>query len=357
MNKKNESSAMAGGNIAGVQGGGGFPLVKRKSPLESSENFEDLVNYCLLNDMDIEEVVKKRGSNWVVFDDKTGVEKGSYPTRSDAWAKQRQFRQSNKNEKKRKYKKHNRPHSDGAKTAPKAKTGSKAKAAPKAKLAPKPKVEKENFLRVLKQKFTEAIIKEASSLSYVFEQSPLDNDTVTWENFLQKLSRQALMSDEKLKNILRNVAKAEIKILGSSVAAIKQVLESTGQFEVAQGKSDQDSEGNLFLAFMVTVPEAKKKIPFAVKVENGRPLIHFPDQARAELNSMVGEEGKLLRAELMHIQETVLDKIEDLSSATEKRNAYLKGMESQMDRILKNMDSLEIAMLKHVIKSKYKGVK
>lgn len=352
MDKKNESSMMAGGAVAGAQGSSGFPLVKRKS-LESQENFEDLVNFCLLNDMDIEEVVKKRGSNWVVFDDKTGVEKGSYPTRADAWNKQRQFRKSASAKKKTK----KAPKKQKPKVGNKAQEAPKAKTAPKAKLAAKPHVEKESFLRALKKKFTEAIIKEASSLSYVFEQSPLDNDSVTWENFLQKLSRQALMSDEKLKNILRNVAKAEIKILASSVAAIKQVLESTGQFEIAQGKSDQDSEGNLFLGFMVSVPEAGKKIPFAVKVENGRPLIHFPDQARAELNSMAGEEGKLLRAELMHIQETILDKIEDLSSATEKRNAYLKGMESQMDRILKNMDSLEIAMLKHVIKSKYKGVK
>lgn len=348
MDKKNESSIAP--NIKGAQG----PMSKKVFRRMESDQFEDLVNKCVLNDQEIEEVVKKRGDNWVVFDDKTGVEKGSYPTRADAWKKQRQFRQTAKQ---------NKPKSKTKKAKPKPKVGHKAQAAPKAKVAPKaqlaakPDVQKEGLLNLFKQQLHKVLVKEGSALSYVFEQSPLDNDSAEWENFLQKLSKQALVSDERLKNILRNVAKAEMKILSNSVNAIKEILESTGTFEVIQGKPNQDSEGNVFLSFVVSFVEFNKKLPFAVKVENGRPLIHFPDQTRAELNSMNSEESKLLRAELMHIQETVLDKVEDLTVATEKRDAYLKSMESQIDRILKNMDALQVSMLRHVLKQKYKGVK
>lgn len=352
MERKKESSVAP--MIHGVQEPS-TPIVRKKS-LDEADAFETLVGESVLNGADISETVKKKGNNWVVYDDKTGVQKGSYPTREDAWKKQRQIRQQNKNEKTRKYKKHPHPHADKAKKAPKPHLAKKPKKAPKPSLAPKPKVQKEQYLEAFKNKIL-SLISEGSALSYVFEQTPTSKDSLFWEEFLQRLSKQTLLGDPKLKTILQTVAKTEVKLLGNSVNALKSALESTGAFEVEQKDANQDEQGNVYLNFLVKMLESNKKLKFAVRIENGKPIIHFPEDTRYQLNTFGDDSSKLLRAELMHIQETILDQMEDLVVATQKRDNYLKGLQSNVEKALKDMDSLQIAMLKHILKQKYKGIK
>lgn len=352
MTDKNESSVAAG--ITGAQGPGSAMIKRIRNPWEE-QSFEELVAFCEVHNKDIGETVKKRGEQWVVFDDKTGVEKGVYPHRTDAWKKQRQLRQQTKfNKKKSKKKKHGSTFEKTPKTK-KADLAPKAATAPKAHLAPKPK--KEHLMLMFKESLKRVLMNEGSALSYVFEQSPLPNDSLAWEQFLQKLSKQTLLSDPKLRSILQNMAKFEVKLLANSVKAIKEVLEATGTFEVEQKKADQDAAGDLFLPFEVALLQNKKKMSFAVKIEHGRPLLQFPEQTKAELNMLANDESKLLRSELVHAQETILDEMSEVVDSTAKRDEYLIKTQVEVDKVLKNMPPLQISMMRYLLKSKYKGIK
>lgn len=346
MSDTKKESSITGG-IKGVQAPGSAPMVRR-----DKDSFEESMTHAALNNESLKETVKKRGEQWVVFDDKTGVEKGVFADREQAWKKQRQMRQFQKGKKKQKhgstFKKH-RKKKNAAKLAP------KAHVAPKAHLAPKS--QKEHLLAMFKESVKRVLLSEGSALSYVFEQAPLENDSKVWEAFLERISKQTLLSDPKLLALLKTMAKNEVKALGNAVGAIKKNLEKTGNFEVEQKKPDQDEEGDLFLNFQIKMLNGGKKLDFSVKLEHGRPLIQIPEQTRSNLNSLATPDSKFLRSELIHIQETVLSNMNEVIETTEKRDEYLSKLHSDAQKALGNMSPLQIVMLRYLLKSKYKSVK
>lgn len=362
--KKNESST-ASASLKGFSAPFGVSVIRKKKkqkknvskPYGEPELFEHAATLSTLTGLSIEqimEVVKKSGGRYVVTNDKTGSTVGSYEKASDAWEKQRLVRKQNKNkaQKKKKPTSEKQPKAKSkADTAPK-----KSKTAPKAKTAPKPKTtkaKKEQFLNNLKTAFAK-VLSEGNMLNYVFEQQPTATDSAVWEKFIGRLSRETVMADPKLKAILQGVAKSEAKILGAAVNEIKKCLENTGAFQVNQKGVDQNANGDVVMNFDVTLDEGSKKLGFAVKIENGRPLLLFPEDTRMNLNSMATENSKLLRAELMHVQETVLDNMHDVLLATEKRDGYLRSMSEKIDKVISGFGPLEVAMLKNLLKQKYK---
>lgn len=318
-------------SIAGVQAPVKTKIIRKTQIFDDGNNFQNFVANTELQDDDVEEVVRKRGNSWVVYDDDSDVEKGVYPKRTDAWKRQRMIRNANKAKKKNKHKN----------------TVSK----------PIKTIKKEGMIKMLKENLL-TLLQERSAMSYVFEQGPSSDDDTTWENFLQKLSSQAIMSDPKLKSILQNMAKSESKLLDLSVKAIADVLHKSGDgFEVEKGKLNRDDSGNVMMDFSVFMPESNIELGFAVKTENGRPLIFFPPQTKNQINTLANDESKLLRVLLMAAQETALDKMEDFSSATGKRNEYLRTIEAKLDKVLQSMSPLQMAMVRELLKVKYKSIK
>jgi hypothetical protein len=364
------AGAVGGSQVSDIKGFsapfGRKPSKKRKSkknpskPFGEAELFENAVAQALLGEDDFEEVVKKRGNMWVYHDDDTGVEKGAWTDRETAWEKQRQDRKAKSAQKKAGKKKADplvpvvhKPKKDTQ----------KPKKAPKPKLAPKAKKEKKK--RRQKVRRLESItldllqpLNEGSMMSYVFENTPVSDESVTWEKFVSRLSKQTVFSDPKLKKILQDMAKAEGKMLEKAVDMIGGVLRQTGRFDIDSKKVEIEPDTkDVKMNFVVSMKEGKQKLRFAVKLENGRPLLLFPEETKATLNSMENDDSKLLRAELMHSQETVLDNMEDVVSVTGKRDKYLKQLEKKIDKFLNGVTPLEISMLRYLLKNKYKGVK
>ena len=364
MSIKKESST-ASGNMKGASAPFGFRIVRRKGkqnpskPYGEPDLFENFVAEATLVGDSIEEAVRKKGQNWVVVDDKTGSQLGSYAKREDAWKRQRQIRKEKSNRsqasKHKKASSHKSQTEKRPKSTDKAETAPKAKHAPKAKKAPGPDV-KEALIRKI-QRVVTGMIKEGSMISYVFEQPPTSQESVIWNHFISKLSKETIMSDSKLKNLLQGMAKAEAKILGTAVDEIKKVVESAGNFAVQRTDLDQDEEGNILLGFAVGLQDEGEVLHFGVKVENGRPLILFPEESRNALNAMSSNDSKVLRAELMHVQETVLDHMDAVLKVTEKRDDYLHNMETKIGKVIDSMGPLEVSMIKFLLKTKFKGVK
>jgi hypothetical protein len=338
---------------------------KKKNPSKpfgEAELFENAMAHALLDEDDIGEVVKKRGDMWVYHDDETGAEKGAWKERDAAWEKQRADRKvksaKKKSERGRSQEKALIPAVEKPKKEPKQKPklAKKPKKAPPAKKEPKKRRPKVRRLESLDQILN--FINEGSMMSYVFENTPIDDESVTWEKFVSRLSKQTVFSDPKLKKILQDMAKAEGKLLEKAVAMIDGVLKQTGKFDVSAKKVEIDpATKDVKLNFVVDMKESKQKLTFAVKLENGRPLLLFPNETKAMLNSMEGDDSKLLRAELMHSQETVLDNMEDVVTVTGRRDKYLKQLEKKVDKFLNSVTPVEISMLRYLLKNKYKGVR
>lgn len=344
INKKEASTV--GGSIK-VSQGPGKKAVDRKKNFSSPFGDEDIdvLEHALLYSEVTNtplETVRKQGSNWVVFDDETGTKQlAAFDSRMAAWKRQRQLRGiAGKKSKKKK----------SSQLAP------KAVKAPGAKEAPGPKIESKQQLKEL----VASLIKENNSMiSYVFEQTPLSQRTLTWDKFINKLPRDVVLSDPNFKKILLEIAKAEVTALQSAVETVTNVLQKSGGFAVKQSKKiEQDPEtGDVRLNFSVHLPETNKDILFSLKIDNSKPLILFPEDSRIELNSASDHESKLLRAELMHMQETVFDNMEDVTSVIDERDDYLSDMENQITAFLSDLNLLQVAVLKYLIRQKYKGVK
>jgi hypothetical protein len=363
------TGAVGGSKVSDIKGFsapfGSVPKSKKgkkkknpSKPFGEAELFESAVAQALLDEDDFDEVVKKRGNMWVYYDDDTGAEKGSWAERETAWEKQRMERRAKKGKPKA-------PDPEKALVPaverPKKDTG-KPKLAPKPKVAPKAKKEKKK--KKPKVRRAESLdnllmpINEGSMMSYVFENTPVDDESVTWEKFVGRLSKQTVFSDPKLKKILQDMAKAEGKMLEKAVDMINNVLRQTGRFEVEAKKVEIEPDTkDVKLNFVVNMKESKQKLIFAVKLENGRPLLLFPEETKSTLNTMEGDDSKLLRAELMHAQETALDNMEDVVSVTGRRDKYLKQLEKKIDKFLNSVTPLEISMLRYLLKAKYKGVR
>jgi hypothetical protein len=324
--------------VAGSSAPFGASKSKKKTnvskPYNESELFENFVALSAINNsMPIQDVVRQRGERWVLFDDDKDTEIASFSNREDAWKRQRQRRTSDKMTKKFKDAESKRQ-----------------------KMSLEPQKAKEP-VRADKRENKE-VVAEGSMISYVFENNPVSSDSLGWDNFISGLSRQTVLSDPKLKAILQKAAKAEVDILNKATDAVKNVLNKTGHFVVEKKNVNQDPQtGEVQLNFIVKLKSSKSKMDLSVKLQNSRPVIFFPEQTKSLLNSSPTEESKLLRAELIHIQETLLDNMQDVLAVNKNRDEYLKKLEDKVDSMLDGTNPLQIAMTRHLIKMKYKGVK
>jgi hypothetical protein len=312
--------------------------------MKNDETFEDLVTFCELNGKNITEVVKKRGDSWVVFDDKTKTQKGVFKDREAAWNKQKQLRAASKSANKSK------KASGKAKKAQKAHTAPKPHVAPKAKTAPKAK--KEHLLHMFKES-VRRVLQEGSALSYVFDQDPVSKSSVVWDQILQQVSKEALLSDARLSSILHKTAKAEVEALGKAFLATRRVLQ-TDDFSVEKGEVDQDEDGNLIMDITISSEELED-LPLFIKIENGKPLLIIPEELEASLDASPSEEIRKLKAFLMFVQEDELDKIEDVSKLIEERDEYLQELLIHCSEVLKKLDPLKLSFVRFLLKTKYRG--
>jgi hypothetical protein len=351
-----ESSAMSLGNVVGFQAG----TKTNKKKLKASQPFEELVAIAEsldaeINELgddseDVDEVVKKKGDIWVFYDDKTGVQHAAFQDRDQAWDVQRRHRKLAAA--RRKKEKAQKAREGGEQPSKKTRTRTTPLEQPseRDRKRVKLKLKRENVEKL------KNMLKE-SFMTYMFEQAPESNDALMWEKFLERLSRETVMSDPKLKSILEKSIKSETNTLKKAVEMIKSGLEGTKTFQIKEKGIQKDKENNRIKSdFVIHLKKNNADLNFSVIIENGRPLIMFPDESKNMLNQLGNDESKLLRAELMHIQETVLDEMSEITSMNEKRNKYLQTLQDKIDKTIEGFNLLEIAMLKYILKTKLKGI-
>lgn len=357
-----EASTVAGvKGYTGPLGGSSYQKGKKKKkkknnpskPFGEEKLFEELVVDALLNNKDINEVVKKRGQQWIVFDDETGAQLQSFKTREDAWKHQRNIRKQKKQTRELE-KKHKETEKKSSETEKAKKTGAHSsvhKAARPQQIAyqkPKQRESKENVKKIVKENF----------LTYVFEQNPVSERSYMWDKFIEGLTKQTLLADPKLKNLLEKVEKTKVKVVEKAYKELDSLLEKKGHgFQVASKKIKKDEKYGVIADFLIKLQESNLSIPVSIKIENGKPVVDLPKESVSSLNSVSNDETKLLRAELIHIQENSFDNIDDLIKEKTKRDKYLNKLEENIDNSLGSYNALELAIAKHLMKNKYRGIK
>jgi hypothetical protein len=283
-----------------------------------------------------------KGAQWTVRDPRTNTTHGSYGSRDEARKAAEQLGITVKR----------KPGTTGG--------GSKdSQKRPPAKQRKPKKTAFESLVRNILKKRAESQIAEGSSMiSYMFEQAPTTT-TSLWETVVSKLPREVVMSDEGLSEVIRAVAVAEARVLAKSVMEIKKCLEGAGPFMVERKEADQDPDtGDIRMPFVVQLGESvKDNLLFAIKLEHGKPMVLFPEDSRQALNNMLTTESKMLRAELMHVQETILDGMNDVIEAGLSRDTYLEQMQGRLQEVLGEMNLVETMLLKNLVREKLRGAK
>lgn len=173
-----------------------------------------------------------------------------------------------------------------------------------------------------------------------------------WDEYISKLSKQALSGDSKFQTLQKNITKKTEGILDDALNSIKKAVGKNVKIKSFGTKHDSSS-GKTYLAFSASFQDSAVE-PIYIYIEGGVPKIEMSDQAKAALTKADPKEGKLFRAELVTVQERVLDEMDDLQRAIQNRDKYLMKIESGVDSYVAGLSGLEISILKNLLVKKYR---
>lgn len=173
-----------------------------------------------------------------------------------------------------------------------------------------------------------------------------------WDEFIGRLSNQALGSDAKFQRLQKNIEKKTKKVLDDAFATIRKSVDKDIKLKSFGVKKD-DSLGKTYLAFVAEADNVEVG-PIYIYAENGVPKIEVSGNAKAGLTKIDPDTAKLFRAELVTVQERVLDREEDLVDAIQARDTYLGKVEAEVDAFVAGLSSLQISLLKQLLVKKYR---
>lgn len=174
-----------------------------------------------------------------------------------------------------------------------------------------------------------------------------------WDDYISRLSKQALAGDSKFQSLQKNISRKTGDILDDAFVAIKKAVGKDARLKSFGPK--HDPEGGTYLMFSAEFGDATVG-PIAIAVEGGKPRIHLSPDAKAALMKVDPAEAKSFRAELITVQEAILDEMDDLERATQTRDKYLQKLETNVDAYVAGLSPLEISVLKNLLVKKYRKI-
>lgn len=175
-----------------------------------------------------------------------------------------------------------------------------------------------------------------------------------WDEYIGKLSKQALAGDSKFQNLQRNITRKTDGILDDAFDSIRKAVGKSAKLKNFGIKHDNQS-GKTYLAFGAEFEDVTVG-PIAIHVEGGVPKIELSQDAKVALTQADPDAAKLFRAELMTVQERVLDNMDDLQRVVQSRDKYLAKLESEVDSYVAGLTPLQVSLLKQLLVRKYRKV-
>ena len=183
----------------------------------------------------------------------------------------------------------------------------------------------------------------------LFREEKADSE---WDDYIGKLSKNALAGDNKFQNLQKNISKKTEGILSDAFATIRKAVGKNVKLKDFGVKHDA-TNGKTYLAFSASFEDVTAE-PLYIHIEGGVPKIELSQNAKVALTKADPDKAKLFRAELVTVQERVLDEMDDLSRAIEARDKYLKKLESEVDGYIASLSTLQVSLLKNLLVKKYR---
>jgi len=200
------------------------------------------------------------------------------------------------------------------------------------------------------RKIISTIIKKSMTES-LFREEKTESD---WDDYISKLSKGALAGDSKFQNLQKNISRKTENMLTDALSSIKKAVGKDASIKDYGIKHDRDS-GQTYLAFGVEFDEGSAE-PIYIHVEGGVPKIEVSQNAKVGLTKVEPSLAKMFRAELVTVQERVLDNMDELSRAIQSRDKYLEKLETNVDSFVAGLSSLEVSILKQLLVKKYRKI-
>lgn len=172
-----------------------------------------------------------------------------------------------------------------------------------------------------------------------------------WDNHISRMPKQAIAGDKKFQNFQKNIEKRTAGVLEDAFKTIAKAVKK--KVKLKNFGLKKSSEGKSYLAFGATLGGVNVE-PIYIYVEAGIPKIEMSEASKGALTKADRDQAKAFRAELVTVQEHVLDDVDDLVKAIENRDKYLSKLEVETDKIVGGMSPLQRALLKKVLVQKYK---
>lgn len=176
-----------------------------------------------------------------------------------------------------------------------------------------------------------------------------------WDEYIGRLSKQALTGDKRFQGLQKGIEKKTEKVLKDALSAIAKSVDRKKVKIKDLGVRAHAEQGKTYLAFSATVGQAKVE-PIAIYIEGGVPKIELSDQAKAALTEADPNDSRLFRADLVAVQERVLDRMDELEKAVIARDRYLEKLEDNVDGFVAGLSPLEVSLLKQVLVKKYRKI-
>ncbi len=173
-----------------------------------------------------------------------------------------------------------------------------------------------------------------------------------WDEYISRLSKKALSGDGKFQNLQKNINKKTEGILSDAFEMIRKAVGKNVKLKSFGVKHDA-AQGMTYLAFSASFEDVTAE-PLYIHIEGGVPKIELSQTAKVSLTKADPDKAKLFRAELVTVQERVLDEMDDLSKAISNRDKYLAKLEGNVDSYVAGLSALEVSLLKNLLVKKYR---
>ena len=196
-----------------------------------------------------------------------------------------------------------------------------------------------------------SIIKKSINESLFKEEERKESD---WDQYIDKLSKNALAGDDKFRRLQKNITAKTEGILNDAFNMIKKAVGKTVKMKNFGVKQDSQT-GKNYLAFGASFEDTTAE-PIYLHIENGVPKIELSGNAKIALTKTDPNAAKLFRAELVTVQERVLDNMDDIAKAIDTRDKYLSKLENNVDVYVAGLSPLEVSLLKQLLVKKYRKI-
>lgn len=203
---------------------------------------------------------------------------------------------------------------------------------------------KEGILREVLREINPSILSES-----LFQEERTGSE---WDEYISRMSSKVTTGDKKFQKLQQSITKQTTAALEDAFRSISKAAKKTAKLK-DYGVKRSEEKGKTYLAFGANL-DGVDVAPIYVYIEGGVPRIEFSEQARSQLVKADQDIAKLFRAELITVQERVLDKVDSLHKSIEARDKYLSKVEAEVDNYVAGLTPLQLSLLKKLLVAKYR---